>query len=190
MAEVLETAQYDAIYSFDLHHPVIESFFKRGIKNIPTTDLFITYYKNLLKEKEIKGSDVAIIAPDHGSNRRADMLTFGIRGAKKVILEKERNDSDKVEHLSINGDVKDKTCIIIDDIISTGGTIVSAAKLLKKQGAKQVFVAITHGIFAKTAIEDISKAGVKDIVTTNTIVQELPKKVKVLDILPLILREL
>ena len=190
MAKVLETGQYDELYTIDLHNDSIKSFFSRGINNLTTTELFTTYYKDYLKKNEIKGSEVMIVAPDHGSSKRADMLVFGIRGAKKVILNKLRPKADEVEHLSLDVDVKDKVCIILDDIISTGKTIVSAAKLLKKAGAKRILVAATHGVFAKTSLEDIFKAGVKDIVITNTIEQELPKKVHVLDILQLIMKEL
>ncbi len=189
-AKAIETGIYDKLYSFDLHHPVIESFFSRKIKNIATTELFATYYTNYLKEKGIDNSDVVIISPDHGSNSRADMLMFALRGSHKVILDKVRPEPEQVEHLAISGDVSGKTCIIIDDIISTGRTIVSSAKLLYKKGAKSVLVGATHGLFSKTAIDDILKARVKDIAVTNTVEQPLPEKVKVLDIVSLIMKEL
>ena len=190
MAKLLETGKYDRLVTFDMHHPIIESFFTRGIKNSPTTEVFANYYFNYLKENNINLSDVVIVSPDHGANNRTDMLMFRMRSVKKVILEKVRPETDQVEHLELNGDVKGKTCIILDDIISTGNTIVSATKLLKKNGAKLVLVGATHGVFAKGAVENIKAAGVDDIAITNTIEQDVPDTVKVLDILQLIIENI
>ena len=190
MAKLLETGNYNSLLSFDLHHPIIESFFTRGIKNIPTTKLFVDYYNDYLKDNNIKMKDVVVVSPDHGSNSRADMLVFGLRGSKKVILDKIRPEPDQVEHLEVSGEVKDKVCIIIDDIISTGNTIASSAKLLYKKGAKAVLVGATHGVFAKGSVELIKKAGVKDIVVTNTIEQNNGEDVKTLDIVGLILESI
>ena len=190
LAKVLETGKYDKLMTFDLHHPVIESFFSRGIKSLATTDLFTNYYRNYLSEHKYSGSDVVVVSPDHGSNFRVDSLMFSLPGAKKAILEKVRPEPDKAEHLEMTTNVKGKVCIILDDIISTGNTIVSAAKLLYKAGAKVVLVGATHGVFAGDAIANIKKAGVKDIVTTNTIEQGKIEGVNVLDILPLIIENI
>ena len=190
MAKALETGKYDKLLTFDLHHPVIEKFFQRGIKNVPTAETFANYYFGYLKDNGISLNDVVIVSPDHGANARTDMLMFRMRGVKKVILEKVRPLLDQVEHLELTGDVKDKTCIIIDDIISTGNTIISATKLLKKSGAKHVLVGATHGVFAKGAVEAIKEAGVDDIAITNSIEQEVPDTVKVLDLLQLIIENI
>lgn len=190
MAKVLETAQYDKLMSLDLHHPVIESFFSRGIKNIPTTEIFVTYYSSYLKDNGLNNEDVVIVSPDHGSNFRADSLVFRLRGSKKIILDKVRPEPDLVEHLEVNGDVKGKVCIIIDDIISTGNTIASSAKLLYKAGAKAVLVGATHGVFSNDAVDKIKATGVKDIAITNSIEQGKPEGVTVLDILQLIIENI
>ena len=190
MAKVLETAQYDKLMSLDLHHPVIETFFSRGIKNIPTTEIFANYYLSYLKDNNLSGEDVVIVSPDHGSNFRADSLVFRIRGSKKVILDKVRPEPDLVEHLKISGDVKGKVCIIIDDIISTGNTIASSAKLLYKAGAKAVLVGATHGVFSGDAIEIMKDAGVKDIAVTNSIEQGKMEGITILDILQLIIENI
>ena len=190
MAKVLETSKYDKLMSLDLHHPVIESFFSRGIKNIPTTEIFANYYFSYLKDNGYNTEDVAVVSPDHGSNFRADSLVFRLRGSKKVILDKVRPEPDLVEHLEINGDVKGKICIIIDDIISTGNTITSSTKLLYKAGAKAVLVGASHGVFSNDAIENMKKAGVKDIAVTNSIEQGKIEGVTVLDILQLIIENI
>ena len=190
MGKVLETGHYDRLLTFDMHHPVIESFFTRGIKNVPSTEVFANYYFNYCRDNDISLNDVVIVSPDHGANSRTDMLMFRMRGVKKVILEKVRPEPDQVEHLELTGDVKGKTCIILDDIISTGNTIVSATKLLKQNGASHVLVGATHGVFAKNAVENIKAAGVDDIAITNSIEQDVPECVKVLDILQLIIENI
>ena len=190
IAKALETGKYDRLLTFDLHHQSIKNFFSRGIDDIPTTEIFGTFFDNYLKEKGINTKDVVIVSPDHGANARADRLMFRLRGSKRVILDKIRPAKDEVEHLEADDVFEDKYCIIIDDIISTGSTIASAAKLLKKKKAKGVIVGATHGIFSKDAIETMKKAGVKDIITTNTIEQDIPEGVKCLDILQLIIENI
>lgn len=189
IARAIETGHYDRLISLDLHHPVIEKFFTRGIKNVSTTKLFFNYYSNYLKEHGYNTSDVVVVSPDHGANIRSDSLAFQLRGAKKVICEKIRPEPDKVEHLELSGDVKDKVCIIIDDIISTGNTIVSTAKLLKKAGAKAILVGVTHGIFSSGALEALQSVGVEDIAVTNSIEQKLDG-VKILSIVQLLIENI
>ena len=189
MAKAIETAHYDKLMSLDLHHPIIESFFTRGIENLQSTEVFANYYLSYMRENGLTGKDIVVVSPDHGSNYRADSLVFALRGARKVICEKKRPEPDRVEHLFINGDVKDKVCIIIDDIISTGNTIASATKLLYKGGAKTVLVGATHGVFSAGSVENMLKAGVEDIAVTNSIEQKV-EGVKVLDIFQLLISNL
>ena len=189
LAKVLETGKYNYLMTLDLHNPAIDSFFTRGIRNIATTELFATYYTSYLKENDIKTSDVVVVSPDHGSNYRADSLAFALRGAKRALCEKSRLEPDKISDIKINGDVKDKFCIILDDIISTGGTIIAVAKQLYKAGAKTVVVGATHGVFVSDAIKKIKAARVKDIVVTNSIEQKL-EGVKTLDIVQLLINNI
>lgn len=184
MAKVLETGNYEQLMTFDLHHREIENSFTKEIKNISTSDIFTNYYRNYLRDNGYKGSDAAIIAPNRSSNFRADSLLFGLNGSKKVSIEKSEG------KMQIVGDVKDKICIIIDDMISTGNTVASSTKLLLKAGAKEVLVGATHGAFVGDAIENIKKAGVKDIAITNTIEQGKIEGVTILDILPLIIENI
>ena len=190
VAKIIESGNYDKLMTIDLHHPVIETFYKRGIKNLSTTDVLANYFLSYLKDKGYSGKDVVVVSPDQGSNNRADRFVFAMRGAKKVVLEKFRPDKDQVLHYRLKGDVTNKVCIIIDDIISTGNTIASACRLLKKGGAKAVFVGASHGVFAKGAVEQIKKAGAKIIAVTNTIEQPAIDGVTCLDILPIIVENL
>lgn len=184
MTKILETGDYEELMTFDLHHPEIESSFSKGIKNISTSDIFANYYRNYLKDNGYRGNDTVIISPNRSSNFRADSLLFNLNGSKKVTLEK---NNDEVQ---VKGDVKEKVCIIIDDMISTGNTVVSTTKALLKAGAKEVLVGATHGAFTADAIENIKKAGVKNIAVTNTIEQGKIDGVTILDILPLIIENI
>ena len=191
LAKIIDTADFDDLTCFDLHHPIIESFFKHEVKNKPTTKLFADYYRKYFNERKIDLSDVVIVSPDHGSNSRADMLAKELGDVKIVILDKVRPQPNRAEHLEIDGEqVKGKHCILIDDIIDTGGTIASASKLLFSKNAKDVLVAATHAVLSKGCIYKLHRANVSDIVVTNTIEKKLNKCIKVLDILPLVLEEI
>ncbi len=191
VARIVETADFDNLTCFDLHHPLIENFFKHKIKNKPTTSLFAKYYERYLSEHHIDKKDVVVVSPDHGSNLRVDMLAKELGNVGVVILDKVRPQPNRAEHLDIDGNlVKGKTCILIDDIIDTGGTISSASALLHKKGAQNVFVSATHAVLSKGCLYRLTKAKVNDLVVTNTIEKKLNKKIKVLDILPLVLEEI
>ena len=183
VAKILDTANVDQILTFDLHHPDIKKFFKTNFVSLPTTHLFSQYFNFYLSEQKISGDKVVVVSPDHGSNERATNLTKMISGSTQVILNKIRPRPNMAEHLEVNVEaVKDKICIIVDDIIDTGGTIISAVKLLKNSGAKRVLIAASHPVFSKGSVEKIIASGVDDIVVTNSIEKPLPEQIKVLDI--------
>ena len=191
VAKIIETADFDSLVCFDLHHPLIESFFKHPILNKPTTSLFAKYYQEYFKRNNIDKKDVVIVSPDHGSNLRMEMLSHQLGNIDIVKLNKVRPQPNRAEHLDIDGKlVKGKTCILIDDIIDTGGTIESAARLLYKKGAKYVLVSATHAVLSRGCLRRLKGANVTDLVVTNTIEKKLSKDIKVLDILPLVLEEI
>lgn len=187
VAKILDTAKVDKILTFDLHHIDIEKFFETPFESLPTTKLFSSYYKKYFKEHGISPKDVVVVSPDHGSNTRADLLVKELQGSSKVILNKRRPKPNLAEHLEVNvNEVKDKICIIIDDIIDTGGTIVSAIELLERSGAKSVLVAATHGVFSPNSINKLLESPLDDIVVSNTIEKRLPKEIHIVDISELI----
>lgn len=187
VAKILDTAEVDEIITFDLHHHDIENFFKTKFISLPTTKLFKDYYLKYFKDHKIDLKDVVIVSPDHGSNTRADLLVKELKGSKKTILSKRRPKPNLAEHLEVEvSEVKDKVCIIIDDIIDTGGTIISAADLLIRSGAKSVLVAASHGVFSPNSINKLLESPVDDIVVTNSIEKRLPSNIHVVDISELI----
>ena len=182
VAKILDTAKVDEILTFDLHHPDIEKFFKTKFTSLPTTSLFAKYYKDYLKRENIDIRDVVIVSPDHGANTRADALVKELPGTRKVILSKIRTAPNYAEHLEFEEDVKGKICIIIDDIIDTGGTIISASNLLLEHGAKSVLVGASHAVLSNKSIDSLLESHIKDLVFTNTIEKRLPSRISVLDI--------
>ena len=187
VAKILDTAEVDEILTFDLHHDVIIDFFKTKFTNVPTTPLFAKYYHEYFKNHHISYSDVVVVSPDHGANTRADNLVKELPGSSKVILNKYRPKPNLAEHLQVDIEaVKDKVCIIVDDIIDTAGTIISAIELLRKSGAKRVLVAASHPVFSRNSVEKLLKAQPDDVVVSNTIEKSLPKQIKKVDISSLI----
>ena len=182
VAKILDTAKVDEILTFDLHHPDIEKFFKTKFTSLPTTNLFASYYKKYLMKNDIDIKDVVIVSPDHGANTRADALVKELPGTRKVILNKIRTAPNYAEHLAFEDDVKDKFCIIIDDIIDTGGTIISAANLLLEHGAKCVLIGASHPVLSNKSVNNMLNSNIRDLVFTNTIEKRLPKNITVLDI--------
>ena len=187
VAKILDTAQVDEILTFDLHHNIIETFFKTPFKSLSTTTLFADYYKKLFSEKGVSLEDVIVVSPDHGSNERADSLAGELPGSRKVILEKYRPRPNLAEHLKVDcKTVQGKHCVIIDDIVDTGGTVISAANLLIENGAVEVYVAASHAVFSGDSIEQLLSSSISDVVVTNTIEKKLPKEISVVDIYSLV----
>lgn len=187
VAKILDTAEVDEILTFDLHHEDIINFFKTPFRSLTTTKLFKDYYLDYFTKHNIDLNDVVVVSPDHGSNTRADLLVASLPGSKKTILNKYRPKPNLAEHLEVNvEDVKDKICIIIDDIIDTGGTIISAADLLVRSGAKSIMVAASHGVFSPNSINKLLESPLDDIVVSNTIERRLPKEIHITDISELI----
>lgn len=186
VARIINVSGADSLITFDLHTPVIHTFFKIPVKDVNTTSLFADYYSNIFKKDGTNAKDIVIVSPDHGSNERAHLLSEALLAPSVIILEKKRPRPNYSETMFVEGDVKDKTCIIIDDIIDTGGTITNAVRILKEKGAKAVYIAASHAVFSKGAINRIKDCGVKDIVVTDSIEKKYPSEINVLPIAELI----
>ena len=131
----------------------------------------------------MKSKNIICVAPDVGGTERAralgKLLDVGL-----AIVDKRRPAPGKSQVMNVIGNVKNKTCIIVDDIIDSGGTIVNAAKALKDRGAKDVYAYITHGILSGEAIQKIKKSMIKKLVITDTINnQEKVKKTRNIEVL-------
>jgi len=156
----------DKVITVDPHKEHILNFFSTPAYSCSAVSEIAKY----LIEKEID----MILAPDKGAVERAKKASE-IINCEVDYMEKTRKDGTTVEIKPKNLDAKNKNVAIIDDIISTGGTMSLSIKELKKQGAKKIFVACTHGLFAGDAIKKLSTAGCEEIISTDTIISDFSK---------------
>ena len=170
----------DRIVTVDLHAGQIQGFFDIPVDNLFATPIFARHVK-----KRIKSKKIICVAPDVGGTERAralgKLLNVGL-----AIVDKRRPKPGQSEVMNVIGVVKGKTCIIVDDIIDSGGTIVNAAKALKQRGAKEVYVYITHGVLSGEAVKKIKSSVIKNLVITDTIDNvEKIRNVKNIEVLPI-----
>ena len=180
VSNLITQAGADRVVTVDLHAGQIQGFFDIPVDNLFATPIFARHIK-----KKIKSKKIICVAPDVGGTERAralgKLLNVGL-----AIVDKRRPKPGQSQVMNVIGDVKDKTCIIVDDIIDSGGTIVNAAKALKARGAKEVYVYITHGVLSGDAVKKIKNSVIKNLVITDTIDNnEKTKNVKNIEVLPI-----
>ena len=163
VSNLITKAGADRIVTVDLHAGQIQGFFDIPVDNLFATPIFARHIK-----KKIKGKNLICVAPDVGGTERARALGK-ILNVGLAIVDKRRPKPGQSQVMNIVGEVKGKTCIIVDDIIDSGGTIVNAAKALKDRGAKEVYVYITHGVLSGEAVKKIKNSVIKNLVITDTI---------------------
>jgi len=176
VARLLETAGVDRVLALDLHSGQIQGFFEIPLDNLTAT-------KFLEKEIEKKGlKDIVIVAPDAGAAKACTKISREIN-AELAIINKSRPKENTCEAVSIIGEVEGKNCVLFDDMIDTGGSLVAAACALKKAGALRVFACATHGLFSGNAREKLEKSELEEIIVTNSLPQkETSGKIKVLSV--------
>ena len=180
VSNLITKAGADRVVTVDLHAGQIQGFFDIPVDNLFSTPIFVRHAK-----KNIKSKNIICVAPDVGGTERARALGKALN-VGLAIVDKRRPKPGLSQVMNIIGNVKDKTCIIVDDIIDSGGTIVNAAKALKDRGAKDVYVYITHGVLSGEAVDKIKKSVIKNLVITDTIDnQEKIKKAKNIEVLPI-----
>ncbi len=180
VSNLITKAGADRIVTVDLHAGQIQGFFDIPVDNLFATPIFARHVR-----KKIKSKKIICVAPDVGGTERARALGK-LLNAELAIVDKRRPKPGQSQVMNVIGDVKDKTCIIVDDIIDSGGTIINAATALKKRGAREVFVYITHGVLSGDAVKKIQKSVIKNLVITDTIDNgEKTKNIKNIEVLPI-----
>ena len=184
VANLITNAGADRVLTLDLHAGQIQGFFDIPTDNLYSSPIFIRDIK-----KKFKGEKITFISPDVGGITRAREIATQLK-SEIAIIDKRRGDPGKSEVMNIIGDIKNKTCIIIDDIVDTAGTLCNAAKSIKNKGAKSVSAYITHGVLSAKAVAKISKSPIKNLVITNSIELtqsvETSEKIQSLTIAPLL----
>ena len=178
VSNLIAKAGADRVVTVDLHSGQIQGFFDIPVDNLFATPIFARHIK-----KKLKRNNIICVAPDVGGTARARALGK-LLNVDLAIVDKRRPAPGKSEVMNVIGNVKNKTCILVDDIIDSGGTIVNAASELKKRGAKDVHVYVTHGVLSGNAIEKIKKSSIKNLVVTDTIDNSMKvKKAKNIEVL-------
>ena len=182
MAKILEAAGVDKVLTCDLHNSAIQAYFDIVCDRVTGKLLLQEYFKNKNLE------DIVVVATDAGSSKKAYKYSTFFECPMALIDKRRESNNDSAQATNIIGDVKGKTALIFDDEVSTAGTLVEAAKILKEHGAKEIYAGATHGILVGPAIERIKNSPIKELVVTSTVPVEEEKmidKIKIVDIEPL-----
>lgn len=169
VADLLTTAGVNRVVTVDLHAAQIQGFFDIPVDEMQALPLLIKYFR----KKKVQ--DLCVVSPDHGGATRARKMSEAF-DCPIAIIDKRRPKPNVAEVMGIIGNVEGKNCILIDDMIDTAGTITAGVDMLKQKGAKDVYIACTHGVLSGPAIERLSTCAAKEIVITNTI--EIPQDKK------------
>ncbi|MBI2598143.1 MAG: ribose-phosphate pyrophosphokinase [Candidatus Diapherotrites archaeon] len=176
VANLLERAGADGCLVMDLHADQIQGFFDIRLDFLYASSVIVDYFA----KKKLK--NLVIVAPDIGASKRARSYAKRLH-AGLAIIDKRRPKPNVAELLHLIGDVKGKNCLIVDDEINTGGTVVNAAKALKENGALGVFAACAHPVFAGDCMQNLEKSEIKEVVVTNTILLQKEKQIKKVTVL-------
>ncbi|MFP4106335.1 MAG: ribose-phosphate diphosphokinase [Phycisphaerae bacterium] len=161
-ANLIATAGADRVLTMDLHAAQIQGFFDLPVDNLLAEPVLSRYYSSLNLE------DLVLVSPDVGNVKRARVYAHRL-DAELAIIDKRRVSGSDIEVGRMIGNVEGKTVLMMDDMISTAGTVCSAAKLCKEQGAKRVLVGATHAVLCGPAVERIHDAPIDEIVVTDSI---------------------
>ena len=167
VANLLTTAGARRALSIDLHAPQIQGFFDIPVDNLYSAPLIVDYFKNRNIE------NLAAVSPDVGAVKRVRSIAEALN-IPMAIIDKRRPKPNVAEVVNVIGSsrVEDANVILFDDIIDTGGTISEAARVLKKEGVRNVYACATHGLFSGSAVERLNKAPIKEVIVTNSIPQK------------------
>jgi ribose-phosphate pyrophosphokinase len=166
VADIIESSGVDRVLTIDLHAPQIQGFFTKPLDHFPGHIAFKDCFKEYLP-------NLVVVSPDAGSVQRA--LPFVNKlNVPLAIIDKRRIDENKTEVRTIVGEVKGKTVLLPDDIVSTGGTLVKDAEALISFGAKRVVACITHGVFSPNSAEKLNNSCIEKIYITDTVLSPYP----------------
>ena len=188
VADMFKTAGADRIMTVDLHTAQIQGFFDGPVDHLWAMPLLAEYVKDSYADRQL-----AVVSPDSGRVRLAEKWSEMLGGTPLAFIHKTRDPLKPNQAVAnrVVGDIAGKTCVVIDDMIDTGGTIAGAVKALLNDGAADVVVASTHGVLSGPARDRLSSCGAREVVVTNTLPIPEDKRfpqLTVLSIAPLIAR--
>jgi len=164
VANLITTAGYNRVVALDLHAAQIQGFFDLPVDHLTGGGIFLNHFRATRDQL----GDLVVVSPDVGNVKVANAFADKLDG-DLAIIHKRRISGDSVEADTIIGDVKGRTVLMVDDMISTAGTICEAASLLTRYGAKKIIVAATHAVLVKGAIQRIAASPIAELLVTNSI---------------------
>lgn len=188
MADLFKTAGADRIMSVDLHSSQLQGFFNGPVDHLWAMPLLTDYVRT-----RVDLANVAVVSPDAGRIRVAEQWAAKLGDAPLAFVHKTRDITKPNQSVAnrVVGDVEGRTCVLVDDLIDTGGTIASAVKVILAAGAKDVIIAATHGVLSDPAAQRLSECGAREVVITDTLpisADRTFEKLTVLSIAPLLAR--
>ncbi len=163
VANLITQAGASRILAMDLHSAQIQGYFDIPVDHVYGSPVLLDY----LARKELP--DLVVVSPDVGGVARARAFAKKLNDAPLAIIDKRRQAHNVAEVMNVVGDVKGKTAVLVDDMIDTAGTISAAARLLREEGARQVYACATHAVFSPPAVERLSQTGLfEEVLVTNT----------------------
>ena len=185
IADLLKVAGADRIVAVDLHTDQIQGFFDGPVDHMHAQPILTDYIKS-----KYATDNIAVVSPDAGRVKVAEKWAHDLGDAPLAFVHKTRSNTEANKTVSnrVVGDVEGKDCVLLDDMIDTGGTIAGAVRVLKDAGAKKVIIACTHGVFSDPARERLSECGAEEVITTDTLPQSTEgwSNLTVLSIAPLL----
>jgi ribose-phosphate pyrophosphokinase len=163
VANLVTTAGADRVIAMDLHSAQIQGYFDIPLDHIYASPVLVDY---ILSKKL---PDMVVVSPDVGGVARARAFAKRLNDAPLAIIDKRRQAHNVAEVMNVIGDVSGKTAILVDDMIDTGGTITEGAKMLRAQGARQVYACATHAVFSGPAVERLSSGVFEEVIVTNSL---------------------
>jgi ribose-phosphate pyrophosphokinase len=163
VANLITQAGASRILAMDLHSAQIQGYFDIPFDHVYGSPVILDY----LARKQL--SDLVVVSPDVGGVARARAFAKKLNDAPLAIIDKRRQAHNVAEVLNVIGDVRGKTAVLVDDMIDTAGTITEGARLLRREGARQVYACATHAVFSPPAIERLSSGVLEEVIVTNTI---------------------
>ena len=184
VANLITTAGADRVLTMDLHAGQIQGFFDLPLDHLYAINVFVDYVRKYPRQFE----HLVVVSPDVGGIKMARAYAKRL-GVQLAIVDKRRVSPEAAEVMNILGEVRDKTALIVDDLIATGSSVVEAAQALRRAGAKTVWAAITHPVLSGPALQRIQRSPLTQLIVTDTIPVSREKrhaKIKVLSVAPLL----
>ena len=188
MADLFRTAGADRLMSVDLHAAQTQGFFEGPVDHLWAMPLLVDYVRS-----RVDATNIAVVTPDAGRIRVAEQWAAKLGGCPLAFIHKTRDITSPNRSVAnrVVGEVQGRTCVLVDDLIDTGGTIIEAVRVLMADGAKDVIVAATHGVLSDPARVGLARCGAREVVVTDTL--PIPEErrfdsLTVLSIAPLLAR--